>query len=239
MSDLKFQLLCSNVVEHYSLLPIEYVSVEESNCTLYKDISDDKLRDKIEYTHKKYSSSNKELTGTEEVILVDGYSGLVVMKDVDTDTTIIVEVPFYDHDGNEFYLSTKDGYVEVSKDTVFTEDFISQLLTGTAKFDSTITVDNNIITIDPNNSCWIDYMEDCITCNEINNKNSKQYYDKIEELSDELEVRIDDTSFLEVLLADYKGKIVHTEVDHCGGIMKIQELKSLDELDYIRVHTCL
>lgn len=238
MSNVNFQLVGSKVVEHYILLKAKNVgnNINEPHITLLKNITNNDIKEAIYETHKKFGEDSAELSGNNEAVIRDNFSGLVILKHNDTDTTIVVEMAAIDHDGNDFslYDENNKNYVEITEETQFTPENIKQLLTGVVKYDEPVTLVDNSITFEPSNTCWVDDLHACMS-----SSNSEVDFNELDKKADILEDRINGLSFIEVLLNDYKGKVVHTVVDECGGIMEIDELASLDDLDYIRIKYCL
>lgn len=129
-------------------------------------------------------------------------------KHEDTNTTIMYELSTSDHDGNPLYLESKpelnidDESINISNVYSFIQALVKY---GTKpEYD----IDNNTIIFEPSETNWFEGNE------------------KYDNLLDNGKCN----TILELVIGEFKGKIVHLEMDYCGGVIKLNELKSTDEV---------
>lgn len=214
MSKLRFEVLDSKLIEGYMIQSAEEPDWLEGQLVL-KDVTNPLIKKAVEeYELAQNIKIDPEMT----MVRDEALTGLVVLKHCETDTIIVVKMPSLDHDGNPFFFS------EGNVGTPLSSGCISDILGGVTKYGTDIVFEGKYIVLEPNDKCWVDYAWGC-----------REYLDRedkhitVSELTD----LVRKSSFLEILINDYKGKIIYTAVDDCGGIMEIKSLDNLDNLDHV------
>ena len=204
MSRLKFEVVDCRVKESYWLTNYE----DNWNDEEYRlsNIIDENLK---KLSREELKKQNIELAESEIVVVENPFGAIITLKHSETNTTLVIEVSNFDHDGNDLYLDTGD----ITKDFKFEDSHIIELISGLEKYETKTTLENGVLEIEPNDHCWL----------EFTNKS--------------LERKLKKQSLLDIVLKKYTGKLVYIIIDWHGAIFKVKELKDLNEIEYIDVYS--
>lgn len=204
MSSVKFEVIDCRVKESYWLTNYEDSWNDEEHRLI--NIIDENLK---KLSREELKKQNIELAESEIVVVENPFGAIITLKHNETNTTLVIEVSNFDHDGNELYLETGD----ITKDFKFEDKHIIELLSGLEKYNTKTTIVNNILEIEPNNNCWLEFT------------------------NFDLEGKLENNSLIDIVLCDYSGKTVYIDIDWHGAIFSVKELKDLNEIEYIDVYS--
>lgn len=204
MSSVKFEVIDCRVKESYYLNDYEPDWCDKDRLLI--NLKDENLK-KLSYEAVKEQSI--EIDETNVVLLEDPFGAIITLKHRETNTTLVIEVSNFDHDGNELYLETGD----ITKDFKFEDKHIVELLSGIEKYNTKTTITNNILEIEPDNNCWLEFT------------------------NFDLEEKLEKETIIDIVLEEYHGKTVYMGIDWHGAIFSVKELNDLDEIKYIDVYS--
>lgn len=131
----------------------------------------------------------------------EALGALIVLRDNETNTVLILDKDGYNHEG------TCQGFSTI-EEKISNAD-IPELINGLVKYGTKAVIDGNTVVFEPNENCWYDGCSD----------------DELEE-----KLMEDGTNIFDIAIEKFKGKIAYISYDECGAIFNLEEVENMEDV---------
>lgn len=129
----------------------------------------------------------------------EALGALIVLRDNETNTLLILNKYGYNHEG------TCQGFSTI-EENISNAD-IPKLMRGIVKYETKAVVEGNTVTFEPRENCWYEGWD-----GEIEEK-----------------LMEDGTNVFDIAIEKFKGKIAYISYDDCGAIFSIEEVENIED----------